>query len=227
MRFRLSLIAPAALLALSALALTMAPAAHAQTPAIDITGAGSATTSGFFTVGYRFTVTGTQTVTGLGVFDYGADGLAQAHDVGLWNNNQTLLASTTVSTANSVAIASGSTQGNWREVAVTPVTLTAGDYYVGAYYSSSNTDAFVLSAPFTSIAGFAFGSDAFVSGSQLTFPTRSTGTTASAAYVGPGVFTAGAVGSATAPEPGSLALFGLGLVGGVGSLRLRRRKTGA
>ncbi len=69
-------------------------------------------------------------VTHLGVFDAGVDGpsLGTPHDVALWQNDGTLLASTTVNDADPQT-------GGFHYVPITPVTLSAGQTYVlGAYY---------------------------------------------------------------------------------------------
>src|SRR5216684_2258178 len=89
------------------------------------------------TVGWKFTVAQDSTITigGLGIFDIGKDGLIESHQIGLWNSDgSSLLASTTINTANSTPVASTSADGNWRSTPITSLTLTPGDYVVGASY---------------------------------------------------------------------------------------------
>ena len=48
------------------------------------------------TIGWQFNVVSTTTVTGVGWFDQGLDGLQQQHEVGIWDSAGTLLASASV-----------------------------------------------------------------------------------------------------------------------------------
>jgi hypothetical protein len=58
------------------------------------------------------------------------DGLAESHEVGLWDSLGNLLAETTVVTGDPLV-------NQWRYSDVTPVTLAAGaDYFVGALFTS-------------------------------------------------------------------------------------------
>jgi hypothetical protein len=73
----------------------IARAIQPVTPALSFTGGGSfAAPAGTF--GWTFTLTGTLTVTDLGWFDFGGNGLAASHDVGIWASDGTLLVSATV-----------------------------------------------------------------------------------------------------------------------------------
>ena len=66
----------------------------------DLTGIGPFGLSG--TGGWEFTVNSPITVTQLGFFDSGQDGLVDAHPVGLWDLSQTLLVSGTFDSVTSV-----------------------------------------------------------------------------------------------------------------------------
>ena len=84
----------------------------------------SSRTDAGLTVGNEFVVTNPMgiSVTSLGIFDFGQDGLAVSHQVGIWNNVGTLLASITVPSGTG-----GTLVGNWRYIDLTtPLTLAAG-----------------------------------------------------------------------------------------------------
>ena len=78
------------------------------------------------TVGWSFSV-GAQTlqVEALGIYDDGANGMQNAHQVGIWTAAGTLLAQTTVPAATAAALV-----GSYRYVTITPITLSAGKTYV-------------------------------------------------------------------------------------------------
>jgi len=99
-------------------------------------GGGGASAPEAQTLGYRFIVGNTSlTVSDLGFFDTGTNGLANAHAVGIWGGS-TLLASGTVPSGTT-----GTLVGNWRYVAITPITLTNNTQYtIGGLYPTGNTD---------------------------------------------------------------------------------------
>jgi len=109
-------------------------------PVLDFTGGSDAFVAIGSTFGWEFTVSSPVTVGALGVFDVGADGLAAGHAIGLWTGVGTLLASTTITTANSTPVTSTSPSGDWRSMAIAPLTLAPGDYVVGASYVSGDPD---------------------------------------------------------------------------------------
>jgi hypothetical protein len=84
------------------------------------------------TVGYEFTV-GSSPLSSLslGIRDWGGDGIVDYHDIGLWDANQNLLAS--------VTITPGTSSNGWRFLSLTsPVMLNAGENYIlGASYGDS------------------------------------------------------------------------------------------
>ena len=196
--------------------------ACAQTSVVDFTG-GTTSTLGGFMLGYDIGVTIPQTITGLGFFDVGGNGLGESHQIGLWTNAGVLLASTTI-TNTSTAVASTSSMGRWMVNSISDVTLTGGIYVVGAYYATAS-DSVVSDAAITTVPGVGYVADRNSRGS-FTYPAFSGGSSrASGRYMGPGLFTG--VISATpgvAPEPGSLALL-LPIMGTVGmAIRKRRNK---
>ncbi len=93
-----------------------------------------------FTVGYEFTANQTMTVSDLGFYDAGSDGLATAHNVGIYNLCGTLLTSGTVASGTTATLDNG-----FRYVSVTPIVLAAGTTYrVGAVvFNGGGNDAFL------------------------------------------------------------------------------------
>jgi hypothetical protein len=79
-------------------------------------------------------------ITELGVFDSGGDGLDNPHQVGLWTTDGTLLASATVPAGSLAPLVDG-----YRYVSIAPVTVTkifsaTFGYIIAAQYSAGDTD---------------------------------------------------------------------------------------
>ncbi|WP_395138421.1 DUF4082 domain-containing protein [Armatimonas sp.] len=196
---------------------TLPQMAQAQTAAIDFTSSGSNTAATTSTRGYEFNITSSVTVTGLSFFDLGSDGLAQAHDVGLWDSSGTLLASVNVPSGTTAPLDSS---GKFRFVTLgSSVTLpVATAYRVGAVFVAGSPDQqFISQVGLTNAPGVSYVQGAFINNgvNALTFPTGNLGVNG----LSGGSFVIGAASSA--PEPGTLALLALGIVGGVVA---RRRK---
>lgn len=83
--------------------------------------------------GWYFTTTSTTSVSALGWFDEGGDGLFQDHEVGLWTSSGTLLASTTVLAGNS-----GILMGGFRFQSIAPLLIGAGNYVIAGLSSNVN-----------------------------------------------------------------------------------------
>jgi len=99
--------------------------------AVVLTTPGEIYGSSQYTLGFQFTVSSSQTIGSLGVFDDGAP-LPQDAMVGIWDSSGDLLTSVTVPAVGATDI------GDFAYASIAPFTLTPGtDYYVGAYLGGS------------------------------------------------------------------------------------------
>jgi uncharacterized protein (TIGR03382 family) len=120
-----------------ALALTISPIAHAAV----LYEAPNDTQSNTFLVGYTigasFTVGASDvSVSHLGIYDQGSNGLVGTYDLGLWSANDT----TTPLAQVSISGGTSATAINYFQYTslATPITLVSGEtYYIGAFYGSA------------------------------------------------------------------------------------------
>ena len=149
-----------------------------------LTGVYSYSYSGYFTVGYRFNLTRSVSITDLGFFDLGGDGLVHATDLGIWDaESGDLMLTETLPASESD---SSPLIGNFRYVAVAPITLEPGEYVIGGEAFGSTPDYYVYAAEHIAAEGVFWSEGRYLSGSSLSFPTEVTpGTTASSAWFGP------------------------------------------
>ena len=193
---------------------------QAQVIALDLTGGASdvPTNDGSapYSLGWSFTTTQPFTAYGLGFWDDASHTLGFTHDIGLWDSSQNVLASTVISLSSRPVTSAG--PGQWLFNSISPVTLPAGTYYLGANYDPSDSvDAYRYHAVTATTAGVTFDTDAYAlhTAGGLTFPSGSNGSTADFAdYFGPNVA------FSPLPEPSSLALL---FAFAVSSFAARRR----
>lgn len=178
------------------------------TPIVDFTGGSTTYAGGDFSFGYTFSVTSALTIDGLSWWDEAGDGLVSDHEVGLWASDGTLLASTTV-TNSSAAESSISGFGNWMVESIAAMTLGIGDYVVGGVQTNSiGGDLIRILATASSVSGVVYGGAVqnVGNGLSLTMPDQLVPYVNDGAW-GPNVHLA------SVPEPGTLALIGIGLAG--------------
>jgi hypothetical protein len=190
-----------------------APNAQAQgTPALSFTGAANfGAPEGTF--GWSFTLSNTITVTELGYFDFGGNGLSDAHDVGIWTSSGTLLVSATVPAGTA-----GTLNGDFRYVLVAATLLAPGDYVIGGFTPADSGDPVaVQAATITTASGISYDASRSIGGSSLTFPIGDTSGQPNS-YFGPNFI--------FVPEPTTTALLLLGSSGSIVAW-LRRRHNGS
>src|ERR1700690_1662408 len=78
------------------------------------------------TIGWEFNVLSGTTVTGLGWYDQGSDGLQDAHEVGIWSSSGAPVASAVVAAGTADPLV-----GLFRTVTIAPIPLAPGEYIVG------------------------------------------------------------------------------------------------
>ena len=173
------------------------------------------------TVGWVFDVSSTIQVGGIGAWDSNIAAFGPDVQAGLWTGTNTLLASTTISAGSQAETSNGN--GVWRVESIATLTLTPGRYVVGLT-SFDETPLAQFSTVFTTIPEVTYGGARQHSGGENTgfaFPdVPATGLPGGTGIFGPTLVLADPL---ALPEPGILALFGLGLVGL--SLAAHRRRT--
>lgn len=116
---------------------TVAMATQAAPMAVDFSGGQVFAPGVFNNIGWSFNVNSSVTINGLGLFDVGANGLAERHQVGIWDSSNNLLAQAVVF-SGSTAAASASPLGQWLFEDIAALTLGPGNYVIGAFYGDSS-----------------------------------------------------------------------------------------
>lgn len=164
------------------------------------------------TVGWSFAPTANLTVTALGFFDVGGDGLSGSHQLGIWRDDGTLLGSATIAAGTSAAL-----DGGFRYVDSADFALLAGSTYVIGASIASDGDTYFFS-PSSVSADASIGYIGGLRGAEnvaFMMPDRDP----ISGRLGPNFQFA----LASVPEPGTwgMMISGFGLIGA--SLRSRRK----
>lgn len=138
------------------------------TLALNATDISDAPAFGSFTTGWMFSSADPITVTALGYYDWGGDGLADTHDVGIFTSGGVLLVSTTVPSGTA-----GDLVASWRFTDIAPYLLPAGTYVIAGTTVDSSADLITVFGSTTLAIGLTLlDQGLFVVGSDLTFPTE-------------------------------------------------------
>ena len=179
---------------------------------LDATGTGNLTNDFTWVVGQEFTLNNSMTIRSLGAIDADGGGLSQSHEVGLWNLSGSLLAYTVIDNT-SVVVASQYTGAQWYMNDIIDTFLSAGTYRIAALFHSGGDK-------MISGAGTQITPDTAVSISQgyvrttnytsasFQYPTRKFISRRVAA-----TFSSSSVNVEQVPEPSTLAIFALGMIG--------------
>lgn len=166
--------------------------------------------------GFSFSVSQSVRVDALGLYDVGANGLADEHPVGLWNDTGDMLAQAIVDNASTASTSVNSNHA-WRFTDIAPIILMPGTYKLGAFYpttadafaaSSAENPANILLSPVIT-----FGSSFVTTGGTEFFAEPNTMTGFNPGFFGPNArFT-------VVPEPATLTCLAIG-----GLMLIRRRR---
>ena len=176
--------------------------------ALDFTTPTSDGTNATWSLGWEFNVLSPITVTMLGFYDDGKNGLSESHAVGIYDSLGSLLVSGTVVPADALT-------SWWRFTSVTPTLLPVGsDYRIAAVTGSENYTwdpvGFVVNPNITYVGS------RYTSSGTLVYPSESEPVTG---YFGPNFQFEGGV----IPEPSTFVLLGAGLI--ALGMAARRRKS--
>ena len=103
------------------------------------------------TLGYAFALSSAVTLTNLGLFDSGSNGLNTSHAVTIWTSTGMQLVQATIPAGTGGTLING-----FRYVSIAPFTLAAGTYTIAGFYGANSNE--VLSqTSITSASGVSYG----------------------------------------------------------------------
>ena len=193
---------------LTAVLALYAGAAQASS-AISLVSPGSEAVDAGHTLGFEFSTLNAQSITALGIYDSGKDGLAGAAQIGVWDTFGNLIASATIAPGQGVL------SNFFRYVDIAPVALTAGVHYVVGAYSASDAQSSWGAGQGGTAAlnpNLNYFGNRYSSTGALSYADSSSG---GGAFLGANFIIGPTVGGGAVPEPATWALMlaGFGLAG--------------
>jgi hypothetical protein len=178
-------------------------------------------------IGFDFAVSTPLTVTALGFYDLGGDGLAVSHAVGIWGPDAPVIVEPPL--AQTTVTAAGFLQDSFRYQSISPLLLSPGiTYTIGAFtQTNAQSGAGMVDLYFSQLtAGQVVVAPGVLLGDAKTSTIDQPGLTrpavnfsgANLGFFGPGFLVQ------PIPEPGISTLFAIGLIGGGYLTRSRRRR---
>jgi hypothetical protein len=170
------------------------------------------------TRGWEFSTSEAISVSALGIWDMGSDGLADSHQVGLWDTSGNLLASVSFAAGNSGTLM-GPDGFRFLDLA-SPVNLAVGSYLIGAAYAPDDDDQIAYLAGPMSATGISYvGPKLSADGTGFAPPTDDSA--ASGGAFGPNfLFTE----ASAVPEPSTFTMAGAITLLGIGYGLLKRHR---
>jgi len=179
-------------------------------------------------IGFDFTVSIALTVTALGFYDLGGDGLAVSHAIGLWGPDAPVIIEPPLAQTTVPAGTSGLLQDSFRYQAISPLTLSPGiTYTIGAFtQTNAQSGAGMVDLYFSQLtSGQVVLAPGIVLGDAKTSTIDQPGLTrpavnfsgANLGFFGPGFLVQ------PIPEPSVSVLLAIALVGGAYLARWRRK----